>query len=241
MNKDQKGFAPVIVIIIIIAVVGIGFASWRVISKNSGDNNAADNNATVASSEPTDASDDSSSNQEPAEKPNNDESASLSDNEVTYLEEGISLLLPGDLDKLPSNTPESFKTYLRDKYLGPNQYSTDDCVNQVVLTKLSLYNYSGSLAPNNNPALQTNNCEGLGGGFVLFGSPDQGVSWYEAGGQAVPDCDDVLAGDIHYEFMNKCLRGNSDGSQDLIENPLGYLGSKADYDQYVKETEANQH
>ncbi len=226
-NNYEKGFALVEVLLIVLVVSVIGFGGYYVYTQNTKDKDIE--TASQSQNSLDNGSGSVSDEQMPIET---EQSPVLKSDEVIYPEEGISLVTTEDLDKLPGNTPESFKTYLADNYLKQNDTSTDACVTGIWLTKLSLYNYGGSSGPNDNPAIN-GECEGLGSGKAMFGSPDQGATWEGLTGvQAIVDCDDVVSADLHYEFIGSCA--SAPGGNGRIDNPLGYLGSKADYDAYIE-------
>lgn len=207
MFDDKKGFMFLELILIIVFFVLVGLGIWYITSNNTG------NTETDTTSSQT----------------SGDTSPQAAD-EVHYVADTIKLTTSQDLDKLPANTPESFKSYLTNQYLKANKISTDACILEVSFSILSLYNYSGGLVPVQNPN-SDEECPGFGGGKLAIGSADQGATWSSVGGQTYPNCDDVVAANLHQEFVPTCFKDES-GSEP-VDNPLGYLGSKADYEAFI--------
>ena len=128
----------------------------------------------------------------------------------------VTLTTAAEIEKLPSNTPVSFKEYMKVK-LTANKPTADGCVEQFTVNKLSTVNVLGGIGEVEAKTLQAGvgNC---GGGAKLVWSLVDS-QWQENGFQALPECSLLVKAKIYEEFMGGC----SGSSNAIVKNPNGSI------------------
>ncbi len=197
MNKNQKGFSVVEILIgaVVIGLIGAtGWYVWQNQQKNNTKSNASETVTTNKKSIP-------------------DEKAKT---DTTITGVSISLTTESDISKLPAVTPASFKAYMLEK-LKNNKPDADGCASTYNISKISVVNIKGGEAPTKDDL----SC-GSGAPMIWVLAPS-GKWDQESLNGAV--CKSEGGGLVYEEFASECYTDPNTDS--LVKNPNGSIKALA--------------
>lgn len=223
MNKNQKGFSLVEVLLVVVVVGLIGGIGWYVYQQRKTDEPkqqaAAITNfdECVAAGNPVMESYPEQCHADGQTFADTKDGPEESKN-VTFVsgEQGIRIFAEGDVDKLPDQTPDSFKEYMKQKARNPKFYE-GGCRDAWTVIKVSKLNVYGGLGGADKNGVSG---EGCGGGAAMFWYLQDGV-WKEYATQMATMCNELAKMKIYAEFIPVCY--SSTTMDDQRPNPNGSI------------------
>lgn len=193
MRKSEKGFSPLLVLVILLVIMGVGFVAYRIID-NKGDSNT----------------DQSTSSQEISDtkEPNS-----------AIVDVDLELKSTEDIEKLPSTTPDSFKSFMRESLKVTSR--EHGCIRAYNISKVSKVNIEGGAFPvKANEGPDGEDC--FGGVPALWVLAPNGT-WEQVGRNANTTCKSENGGLVYEEFAAECYTDTD--LKNLIKNPNGSVAS----------------
>lgn len=219
MPKNQKGFAVIEVLLVLVIVGLIGGLGWYVYQQKDAGNEAHTPQITsydtcVAAGNPATLS-------EPPQCTADGQTFTRAGNTSTSIvdlgELRITLTSENDLEKLPDDVPSSFVTYLKGEFRkAAAEDSETACKMSYSVKRYSNVNIDGS----SGPATDTEGC-GSGAHTIWYLQDDQ---WHQVGLQGAWSCAEVAKTTIYREFLETCV--DSDSAQSMVSNPNGSIDAR---------------
>jgi cytoskeletal protein RodZ len=208
MKKNEKGFGVVEILLVIVVVGLLGVAGWMFFNKQ----RDKDNDNKTTSTQQT-------AQKSTEQKPTNSDDTAPKKIDTSIHEVDIRLQTEADIAKLPSYTPDSFKTYftekLRDNKFYRNNVDDADTITEWRISKISQVNVQGGQVPVDKSG------EGHPGGAPAIWVLTPAGTWDQETLNG-PVCTSKSGGKIYEEFVPTCY---DDAHPDGIKNPNGSIAS----------------
>lgn len=206
LKNNQDGFGVMVLVLVLVIIALLGAVGWFVYDRQKNKEPSAQ-----------------STTQTPTQSTQNSSEQKIAKSkkiDTTIHTVDIKMQTRADIDKLPSYTPASFKTYMQD-ILKNNKYTYNsadgvDTITQYQVTMISQVNIIGGIVPVDK------NGEGHAGGAPAIWVLTPKNTWDKETLNG-PVCKSKNGGLIYEEFVKECYSGSN--TTTLVKNPNGSIKS----------------
>lgn len=221
MIRNQKGFAAVEVLLVLLVVGLTGGIGWYVFQRQSS-SASQDAQVKVTNFEECVAAGNPVLESSPeqcvanGQRFTNENNSSVGEHIMDLGDKGVELIQVSDVDKLPDAVPQSFRQYITKK-LQQRIPSENGCIEVYSVKIVSEVNIRGNVGAADSDG---NSFEGCGGGASMYWYLTDG-GWRELAIQMMPSCKQLSETLIYKEFIPECFADES--GAEMKENPNGSI------------------